>query len=500
MTAPPGGARVPVALVGDGLMVPCVTAETRPYLNLDAAASTTALPAVAERVQDFLPWYSSVHRGAGYKSRLATAAYEDGPGGRSGLRRAADRRRRHRHHLPQHDRGHQPPRLPAAPGPDDVVVTTVVEHHANLLPWARSVPAAFRRVRTATAPSTSTRSSPRSTSQPRPRLLAVTGASNVTGWLPPLDAHHRRRPRPRHSRPASTPPSWPPHRPLPAGADYLAWSGHKMYAPFGGGILVGPRATFADGDPFLAGGGAVDLVDLDEVAWTDPPEREEAGSPNVLGAVALHAAIDALHSIGWTAVADHDRRTSPRLRAGLAGIAGVRLLGPDPDPHPPARRVHRRGGAPRPGRGPPERRARDRGPPRLLLRPPLPHAPPRPVTGGDRRLPRPTSAPATAPHPGRGAGQRRHQHHRGRHRPAARRGGRHRQRTARRSSTPRTRPRATTGPTPTARMVRTRFEPRCPVLAAHHPSRCDSRLSELREGTPPMTLHFTRPQGPRSFW
>lgn len=57
-------------------------------------------------------------------------------------------------------------------------------------------------------------------------------------------------------------------------------------------LLIGPRATFADGDPFLAGGGAVDLVDLDEVAWTDPPDREGAGSPNVLGAVALHAAID----------------------------------------------------------------------------------------------------------------------------------------------------------------------------------------------------------------
>ena len=50
--------------------------------------------------------------------------------------------------------------------------------------------------------------------------------------------------------------------------------------------------AFSDGDPFLAGGGAVDLVDLDEVVWTDPPEREEAGSPNVVGAVALHAAID----------------------------------------------------------------------------------------------------------------------------------------------------------------------------------------------------------------
>ena len=59
-----------------------------------------------------------------------------------------------------------------------------------------------------------------------------------------------------------------------------------MYAPFGAGVLAGPASAFADGDPFLAGGGAVDLVDLDEVLWTGPPEREEAGSPNVVGAVA----------------------------------------------------------------------------------------------------------------------------------------------------------------------------------------------------------------------
>jgi selenocysteine lyase/cysteine desulfurase len=56
-------------------------------------------------------------------------------------------------------------------------------------------------------------------------------------------------------------------------ADFVVWSGHKMYAPFGAGVLIGPREAFTDGDPFLAGGGAVELVDLDEVMWTDPPKR-----------------------------------------------------------------------------------------------------------------------------------------------------------------------------------------------------------------------------------
>ena len=96
-------------------------------------------------------------------------------------------------------------------------------------------------------------------------------------------------------------------------------------------MLIGPRRVFAGGDPFLAGGGAVDLVTLDEVLWTSPPDREEAGSPNVVGAVALHAAIGALNTIGWPAIIRHDRNIARSLRRGLAAIPGVRLLGPGPD-------------------------------------------------------------------------------------------------------------------------------------------------------------------------
>jgi selenocysteine lyase/cysteine desulfurase len=162
---------------------------------------------------------------------------------------------------------------------------------------------------------------------PAPRILSITGASNITGWMPPVDeiiaaAHSRGVPVVVDGAQLA------PHRPLPRAADFIAWSGHKMYAPFGAGVLIGPRAAFADGDPFLAGGGAVDLVDLDEVVWTTPPEREEAGSPNVVGAVALHAAIDALTDAGWPAIIEHDLTMSRALRSGLAAIPGVRLLGP----------------------------------------------------------------------------------------------------------------------------------------------------------------------------
>jgi selenocysteine lyase/cysteine desulfurase len=298
-------------LVGDGVEVPCVDGSRRRYVNLDSAASTSAFEAVARAVEEFLPLYSSVHRGAGYKSRRSTDAYESarakaleycrsrGPNSIAILCRNTTEAINHLAYRL---------RLEAS----DVVLTTVVEHHANLLPWAR---VARRRYVECTTEGTFAVDEVVAglEADPRPRLLAVTGASNVTGFLPPLGgiieaAHERGVP-----------------------VVYVAFSGHKLYAPFGTGVLVGPRSTFEEGDPFLAGGGAVDLVDLDEVIWTEPREREEAGSPNVVGAVALDTALCELERIGWEQITAHEERLARRLRNGLASIPGVKLLGPPLD-------------------------------------------------------------------------------------------------------------------------------------------------------------------------
>jgi len=315
-------------LVGDGAAVPTIDGSDRPYVNLDFAASTSALVEVAEAVAAFLPTYSSVHRGAGFKSRRATSAYESARASAlafCGSRHPDDVAVLCRNTTEAVNQLAYRLRF----DPADVVLTTVVEHHANLLPWGR---VARRRYVECGVDGTFGVDDVIAAleERPVPKLLALTGASNVTGWLPPVPgiveaAHARGVPLFLDAAQLA------PHRPLPAGVDYLAFSGHKMYAPFGTGVLVGPRATFSSGDPFLAGGGAVDLVDLDEVVWTEPPEREEAGSPNVVGAVALEAALATLDSLGWPAIGVHEAALARRLRAGLSGIDGVRLLGPGPD-------------------------------------------------------------------------------------------------------------------------------------------------------------------------
>jgi selenocysteine lyase/cysteine desulfurase len=321
-------AALPVELVGDGLPVPCADDVERPYLSFDAAASTSAMQQVRYAVEAFLPWYSSVHGGVGYKSQASILAYESARlAALAFAGRGPD----------SHDVAiicrntteavnHLAYRLSLSGG--DVVAITVAEHDSNRLPWARK--ATCRYVECAKDGTFTPEDVEAALDQrPVPRLLAITGASNVTGWLPPLPeiiaaAHHR------GIRVLVDAAQLVPHRPLPAEADFLAWSGHKMYAPFGAGVLIGPRRVFAAGDPFLVGGGAASVYDLDDLAWTAPPELEETGSPNVIGAVALHAAIDALEDIGWPAIIGHERRIARLLRDGLATIPGVSLLGPGP--------------------------------------------------------------------------------------------------------------------------------------------------------------------------
>jgi selenocysteine lyase/cysteine desulfurase len=210
-----------VRLVGDGIPVPCVDGLERPYLSCDAAASTAPLPAVLSAVEEFLPWYSSVHRGAGYKSQRSTDAYE---AARESVLNFAGRNRRDDIAVICRNTteavNHLAYRLRLTK--QDVVVTTVVEHHANLLPWAR-----VARCRYVECEKDGTIGMAALTEaldeKPAPKLLTITGASNVTGWMPFIagivaEAHQRGVPVMVDAAQLA------PHRRLPDGPDFLALS------------------------------------------------------------------------------------------------------------------------------------------------------------------------------------------------------------------------------------------------------------------------------------
>jgi len=321
--AEPVGAELQLAeVVGADLRVPLVGGGTARYVNLDYAASAPALTGVWAAVQAFLPWYSSVHRGAGFRSQVATAAYEgardivrDFLGGRPGdtvifTRNTTDAINLLARCLPHRT----------------TVVTSLVEHHANLLPWRRYHTAIELPV-PGDPDELLSRFDDTLARIPagQPPLLAVTGASNVTGEVWPIAelaalAHRR------GARILVDCAQLAPHRAVDIAGldlDWVALSGHKLYAPFGSGALVGRPDGLDRADPYLAGGGSVAWVTAQGAAWTGLPDRHEGGSPNVVGAFAMAAACSELGRIGMDAIAVEEGRLGDRLRARLAEVPGL---------------------------------------------------------------------------------------------------------------------------------------------------------------------------------
>ena len=328
--AEPAAVRLP-PVAGAGTSVPVLGGERR-YVALDNAASTPPLEAVLAAVGRAAEWYGSVHRGAGFKSHRSTDAYESARYAVHRFLRADPERNTVIFTRNTTDAiNHLASSLPLPPGA--VVLVSGMEHHSNDLPWRKvarvvhvaahadgrldeqDLRAQLRRHRESVA------------------VLAVTGASNVTGIVNPVHrwarwAHEA------GARIVVDAAQLAPHRPIdvradadPEHLDVVAFSAHKMYAPFGCGALMAPAALFRGEEPYQVGGGTVDTVGLDYATWAGLPDREEAGTPNVLGAVALAAAMEAYAEAGWDAIEDHERRLTARLLAGLAGVPDLTVYG-----------------------------------------------------------------------------------------------------------------------------------------------------------------------------
>jgi selenocysteine lyase/cysteine desulfurase len=313
--------RAHLRLVGDDLEVPLVTGGSARYVNLDFAASAPPLVEVARAVDEMGRWYSSVHRGAGWKSQVATAAYE---GARDAIGRFLGTR--HDDAILFTRNTTDSTNLLASCLPDGAsVIAFAVEHHANMLPWRRHA------VTYLPIPATPDGVLPALEEALRaskgPTLVAMTGASNVTGELWPVrqatELAHRH-----GARIFIDAAQLAPHVPIDMaawGVDYLALSGHKLYAPYGAGVLAGRPDWLGHEDPFLRGGGAVDFVTLDDVYWTTLPDRQEAGSPNTIGAVAVGVACETLDGVGMGRIERDEKELYAYARDRLAPIDGIEL-------------------------------------------------------------------------------------------------------------------------------------------------------------------------------
>jgi selenocysteine lyase/cysteine desulfurase len=315
------------AVVSESLLVPTLDGVVD-YANFDHAASTPALVSVKKAVDTAVRTYSSVHRGNGWASRVTSAWYEQARaevrsfvGARDGdevvfTRNSTDSFNLLARCLPR----------------DTHVFVFESEHHAALLPWTprrtHRLPVPGSAHDAAVLLRTALREHPG-----RHRLVVLAGASNVTGEVWPVRelaaVAHRA-----GARVVLDAAQYAPHRQVDLadlGVDYAVLSGHKLYAPFGAGVLAG-RADWLDAAaPYLAGGGATRAVTEHGVVWHEGAARHEAGSPNVIGAIALAAACAALRTHA-DEIEEHETALGRRLLEGLAAIDGVQtysLFDPD---------------------------------------------------------------------------------------------------------------------------------------------------------------------------
>lgn len=322
------------AFVGIDERVPTAGGGEVRYVNLDNAATTPPLRAVADAVWRAMRTYGPVHRGAGHKARVSTAAYEDAhrtmlafagadPAGNIAIfgRNTTDALNKLAN------------RLPMPPGA--VVVSTLLEHHSNDLPWRRRATVVRARVTPGGHLDEDDFDCLLRRHAGRIAAVTVSGASNVTGLVQPIHRLARKA----HAAGACLvvdAAQLVAHRPLdmkrdddPEHLDFVAFSGHKMYAPFGSGVLIGPRSAFLDGDPDVVGGGTVDLVTEDHVEWAGAPDREEAGTPNAFGALAMAEAARQLKNQGFDRIAGHEAALAHYARGKLREVPGITIYGDD---------------------------------------------------------------------------------------------------------------------------------------------------------------------------
>lgn len=322
------GSRRLITVLGEGLTVPVPGGGRARYVNLDNAATTAPALSVATAVADLAAIYGSVQRGSGLKSVVSTSLYE------AALTRLKEF---------------------VGATPDDVIVvatntTTAInrlaanykfctgdivlisdtEHSSNDLPWRRY--ATVVPIKSTAEGRLDVQDLERALKSygRTVRIVALTGASNVSGRLPPI--HEAAALAHRYGAEVFVDcAQLIAHRRIAIrtsgvdDVDYVAFSGHKMYAPYGGGVLIGRRWPFEGSLPDLPGGGTVDMITRDKVIWAGLPGKLVPGTPNMVGLIAMAVAALQLQEVGRVAAHEHEQALLSHGREVLRSIDGVRL-------------------------------------------------------------------------------------------------------------------------------------------------------------------------------
>jgi cysteine desulfurase/selenocysteine lyase len=336
MAANPAAASTPplnVAAVRRDFPILATSVNGHPLVYLDSGASSQQPLPVLRAVEEYQTHsHANVHRGVHALSQAATAAYE---GARERVRRFINARssreiifvRGTTEAINLVAQAYARPRLKAG----DEILITALEHHANIVPWQMVCEQTGCTLKVAPI----NRRGELELEEylrllsPRTRLVAVAHVSNALGTILPL----RRIIEAAHAHGAvvlvdgaqAVPHTAVDVRAL--GADFYAFSGHKLYAPTGIGVLYGREELLAAMAPWQGGGDMILTVSFEKTTYNDLPWKFEAGTPNISGAVGLAAAMDYVEGLGLAAIAAHEQQLLQQTTSELSRLPGIELIG-----------------------------------------------------------------------------------------------------------------------------------------------------------------------------
>jgi cysteine desulfurase/selenocysteine lyase len=306
----------------------------KPLVFLDSGASAQKPRAVIDAMTRCMETaYANVHRGAYRLSELATDAYEASRGAVARFINAPDAREvvftrnsTEAINLVAHSWGRGVMR------PDQAVLISELEHHANIVPWQmlrddRGNP--LRVCRVTDSGELDMEDLAAKLADGKVGLVALAHMSNVLGTVTPVErvvalAHAHGAKVLLDGSQAVV------HRRVDVaaiGCDFYCFTGHKLYGPTGIGVLWGKLEHLDRMPPFLGGGDMIESVSFEKSTWAKPPARFEAGTPAIIEAVGLHAAIDYVTAIGMPAIEAHERALVDHAMRKLSDVPGLTLLG-----------------------------------------------------------------------------------------------------------------------------------------------------------------------------
>ncbi|KPU46091.1 cysteine desulfurase SufS [Oxobacter pfennigii] len=320
-------------IMGADTKVPIENGRFVTAINFDNAATTPPFVSVINEVNKFAPWYSSVHRGSGYKSRLSSDLFESArlrvlnfvnadPEKYTAIfvKNTTEALNKLSYCFYNNHK-------------DCVILSSYMEHHSNDLPWRDKFKVEYIDITEEGRLQVSDLEKRLIKHKGKVKLVTITGASNVTGYKNPIHEiaalSHKYGAQICVDGAQLIPHSsidMMPHTPL-ENIDFLAFSAHKMYAPFGTGVLIGPKDMFERGDPDYKGGGTVKIVTKDFVIWDEAPYREEAGSPNIIGVVALLAAINTLEAVSMENIESYEQELTGYAAEKIRHIPDITVYG-----------------------------------------------------------------------------------------------------------------------------------------------------------------------------